>query len=85
MRGPIGIVFLRDGKIAWKRNFSTLPADILSSDDPFGSVVVVDDGRIAGWLAGFYVLGLLILLGISKLTTIKIRPPKSFNPKAAND
>lgn len=75
VRGPIGIVYLRDGKVKWKRNFSTLPADILMRTNPFDSVSVVDDGRVAGWLSGFYIFGLILLLGISKLTTIKIRPP----------
>lgn len=80
VRGPIGIVYLKDGKVVWKRSFSTLPADILSRDDPFESVRVVDDGRLAGWLSAFFVFGMLILLGISKLTTIKIRPPR-LSPK----
>lgn len=74
VRGPIGIVFLRNGHVVWKRNFSTLPADILQEEDPLDSVRIVDDGRVAAWLAGFYIAGLLLLLGISKLTTIKIRP-----------
>lgn len=82
VRGPIGIVYLRDGKVVWKRNFSTLPADILSQDDPMGSLRIVDDGRVAAWLSVFYLAGLLLLLGISKLTTIRIRPPKSLKPKA---
>lgn len=76
VRGPIGIVFMRDGHVVWKRNFSTLPADILMRDNPMGSVRVFDDGRVAVWLSGFFVVGLLLLLGISKLTTIRIRPPR---------
>lgn len=83
VRGPVGIVFLRDGKVAWKRNFSTLPADILSYDDPFGNIRIVDDGRVAGWLSGFYIAGLLMLLAVSKLTAIKIRPPKKKIRKAS--
>lgn len=75
VRGPIGIVYLRDGHVVWKRNFSTLPADFLQNEQPFDSVKIVDDGRVAAWLSGFYVVGLLLLLGISKLTTISIRPP----------
>lgn len=81
VRGPVGIVYLRDGRVIWKRNFTTLPADILSNDDPFGSVWVVDDGRVAVWLAIFFVGGLLLLLAISKLTTIRIRPPKPLKSK----
>ena len=80
VRGPIGIAYMKDGKVVWKRSFSTLPADILSRDDPFESVRVVDDGRLARWLSAFFVFGMLILLGISKLTTIKIRPPR-LSPK----
>lgn len=78
VRGPIGIVLLEDGKIVWKRNFLTLPADLLTSETPLESVWVVDDGRVAAWLAVFFIGGLLLLLGISKLTTINIKPPKSI-------
>ena len=80
VRGPIGILYLKDGRIVWKRNFTTLPADILSNENPMESVGVVDDGRVAFWLSGFYVAGLLILLAISKLTTIKIKPPRFSRP-----
>lgn len=82
VRGPIGMVYLRNGKVVWKRNFSTLPPDILEEDNPMESVWVVDNGRVAGWLSGFYAAGLLLLLGISKLTTITIRPPVRRVPKA---
>lgn len=78
VRGPIGIVFVRDGRIVWKRNFLSLPADFLAQDDPFDAVGVVDDGRVAWWLAIFFVGGLLLLLGISRLTTIKIRPRRNL-------
>ena len=81
VRGPVGMVYLKDGRVAWKRNFTTLPADILSADDPFESVRIVDDGRVAGWLSGFFLAGLLLLLAISKLTTIKIRPPLPAPPE----
>lgn len=81
VRGDIGIVYMRDGRVLWKRNFTTLPADLLQLDDPFNSVRIFDDGRVAGWLSGCYVVGLLLLLGISKLTTIKIKPPKSWRRK----
>lgn len=79
VRGPIGMVFLRDGKVIWKRNFSTIPADLLSNDDPFGSVYVFDDGRVALWLSGFFIFGLILLLAISRLTTITIKPPGSLS------
>lgn len=81
VRGPIGIVFLRDGKVAWKRSFTTLPTDILSEKDPFNNIRVVDDGRVASWLSTFFIAGLLILLAISQLTSIRIKPPKKLKLK----
>ena len=80
VRGSTGIVYMRDGRVVWKRNFATLPADFLSYDAPLENVAVVDDGRVAAWLTGFFVAGLLLLYGISALTKIELRPKRA--PKA---
>jgi len=74
VRGATGLVMLRDGHVAWKRNFATISADILSREDPFGSVIVCDDGRANAWLLGMFIAGLVLLWGISSLTRIKISP-----------
>lgn len=85
VRGPIGIIMLKDGKIVWKRNFATLNPDILSEPDPFGSVKVVDDGRVACWLSGFYLAGMLLLLGISALTKINIKPRRKKKAQSSQN
>lgn len=74
VRGTVGLVYLHDGRVQWKRNFATIDPEILSKPDPMHNLVVVDDGRVALWLSGCYGLGMLLLLGISALTKIKIRP-----------
>lgn len=78
VRGPIGMIYMRDGRVVWKRNFTTLPADLLDSDDPLGSVLVVDDGRVAAWLSIFFAGGLLLLLAISRLTTVSLRLSRKY-------
>lgn len=77
VRGSTGIVYMRDGRVVWKRNFATLPADLLSYDAPLENVAVVDDGRVAAWLSGFFAAGLLLLYGISALTKIELRPKRA--------
>lgn len=76
VRGATGLVYLRDGKVLWKRNFATVSPDLLNRDEPFDSVFRFDDGRVAMWLSAFFVAGLLLLRGISSLTHIKIRPKR---------
>lgn len=74
VRGKQGLVYLHDGRVVWKRNFATLPPDLLDADEPLSQVTAVDDGRVALWLSGFYVSGMLLLLAISALTQINLRP-----------
>ena len=80
VRGPIGLVYLHNGHVAWKRNFTTINPDFLEQADPLGSIHIVDDGRVARWLTGFYVAGLLLLLAISALTKINLRPKRKKKP-----
>lgn len=80
VRGSVGLVYLKNGHVIWKRNFATIDPDFLTKDAPLDSIHVVDDGRVAWWLSGFYVLGMLILLGISDLTKINIKPRRKKSP-----
>ncbi len=73
VRGPIGLVYLRNGKVVWKRNFATIDPDFLKRPNPIDGAKVVGDGHVARWLTGFYALGLLVLLAISALTKINIK------------
>ena len=81
VRGATGLVFMRDGHVVWKRNFATISPDLLSRPDPFGSVTVVDDGRVAWWLAGAFVAGMLVLYALSALTRMKLRPKRLWPRK----
>ena len=75
VRGSVGIVYMRDGRIVWKRNFSTLPADLLAHDNPLDSISIVDDGRVALWLTGAYIAGLALLLTISLMARKRRQQP----------
>lgn len=80
VRGPMGLVLLHDGHVAWKRNFATVNPDFLEEDDPLGSIFVVDDGRVAAGLSIFYAVGMMLLLAISALTKINLRPKRKKKP-----
>lgn len=80
VRGSVGLVYLKNGHVVWKRNFATIEPDFLSNKAPFDNMRIVDDGHVAMWLTGFYVLGMLILLGISDLTKINIKPRRKKMP-----
>lgn len=80
VRGPIGMVYVRDGKVVWKTNFASLDPDYLKdSADPFGGMNPISNGRAMGWITGVYVATMLLWLGISALTRITFRrkPKKS--------
>jgi len=86
VRGSVGLVYLKDGLVKWKRNFATIDSELLSNDAPFESVMVVDDGYVALWLTAVYLLGMIILGGISALTDFNFRPRrKNKTQDAANN
>lgn len=75
VRGGQGLVLLDgDRRVVWKRNFATIPPDILEREAPLQSVVSVDDGRVAIWLSICFVAGLILLYAISALTRLNLRP-----------
>ncbi len=74
VRGSVGLIYLKDGKVKWKRNFATISPDFLNDSAPFENMKIVDDGHVAYWLSGSYIVCMLILAGISTLTKINIRP-----------
>ncbi|MDE6301121.1 MAG: DoxX family protein [Muribaculaceae bacterium] len=74
VRGPIGLVYARDGKVVWKTNFASLDPDYLKeSDNPFGGMYPISDGRVMRWLTLVYFAGLCLWLAISALTKINFR------------
>lgn len=73
-RGKMGLVYLHNGIVEWKRDFTTLPADLTEFDNPLSRIAVVDDGRLATVLTTAYGCAMLVLLLISLLTKITFRP-----------
>lgn len=83
VRGEMGLVFLRNGVVQWKRNFLSLPPDLLERDRPLESIWHVDDGRLAVTLTATYGAAMLLLLLVSTLTTITITLHRRSVLKAA--
>lgn len=72
VRGNAGIVYVKDGKIVWKRNLYSLPADFPDFSAPgnlLDSVEVVDSGTDLYRLFFFYFIAMFViyLFGLIKL------------------
>lgn len=67
VRGTMGLVLIRDGRIVQKRNFSNISPDILQHPKALESLHNVGDGRVAAWLTGSLAAGLLILWLIGRV------------------
>lgn len=69
VRGDIAAVYMRDGRIAWKRNMASLSTDMVETAVPgensLETVSVPDSGRLALIISCCYV-GLLLLLLFAK-------------------
>lgn len=76
VRGPMGLIYLKKGRVAWKRNFASLDPEFLSHPNPIDGAVAVGDGQLASWLAGGWLAAMALLLGISSLTKININMPR---------
>ncbi|MBP3589747.1 MAG: hypothetical protein J6J61_04140, partial [Muribaculaceae bacterium] len=65
VRGNIAAVYLRDGRIVWKRNLESLDTDLVENAagraDALDRVEASDDGRLALRLSAAY-LGFLLIL-----------------------
>ncbi|MDE6453396.1 MAG: hypothetical protein K2L27_04255 [Muribaculaceae bacterium] len=65
VRGDIAAVYIRDGRILWKRNLASLDTELLDKATPGHNVLAdvdrIDDGRAIRLLSGIY-LGLLLVL-----------------------
>lgn len=83
VRGPMGLVYMRDGAIVLKRNFAALDPDMLSSgtEDPFAELMTVSDGRLTAWFSGALAAALLILWLMSKTLGRKHNPAKTVIKK----
>ena len=74
VRGPIGLVYARNGRVVWKTNFASIDPDYLDENpDPFGGMYVMSDGVAMNWLTLLYLGAMATLLGISALTKITFR------------
>ncbi len=63
VRGNTALVLLQDGKVQWKRNFWSVPSDVLSREDPLGSLNF--DGPYNFWiLTSLLLVGLLLLWAV---------------------
>lgn len=72
VRGNAGLVYINDGKIVWKRNLYSLPADFPdfgAQGNPLDEVKAVDDGTYIHRLIFIYcaVLFVIYLFGLVKL------------------
>lgn len=72
VRGNAGLVYVKDGKIVWKRNLYSLPADFPDFSAPgnlLDSVEVVDSGTDIYRLFFFYFIAMFViyLFGLIKL------------------
>ena len=76
-RGSTALVMLHDGRVAWKRNFSTLSPELMQFDDPIESIIKVDNGHVSLWLAGAFVAILLSIYLLGLLIPRPHRKPKS--------
>ncbi len=71
-RGGAALVAVKDGRIAWKRNMSTLDAADFTSGKYYSDIYIFDDGSLAKCLTGA-VISLLILLWIISASSLLIR------------
>lgn len=81
VRGPMGMVWIHDGVIRLKRNFSNIDPEFLSRPSPLESLWSVADGRLAAWLAAGLAAGLLLLWLLGKTLGSKPNPVKSVIKK----
>ena len=70
VRGNAALVYLRDGRILWKRSLMSIPPDTPLQPDPeniLASMQPVDDGYLHGLLTGVYIALMMgvFLLGLS--------------------
>ena len=76
-RGTTALVMLHDGRVAWKRNFSTLSPELMQFDDPIEEIIKVDNGHVSLWLAGAFVA---IILSIYLFGLMLPRPRRKPKP-----
>lgn len=85
VRGTMGLIRTVDGRIVLKRNFSTLDPALLERADPFGSLWVVDNGRLSLWLLIFFLAGVALLYIPGRIYD-SLRPSqKKLLKKISND
>lgn len=70
VRGDIAAIYLRDGRIVWKRNLASLDTDLVERAegraDALDSLQAVDNGRPLLLISAVY-LGLLVLMGLCSI------------------
>lgn len=83
VRGPMGLVYLRGGTIALKRNFAALAPELpeAGDGDPFEAMMTVSDGRLAAWISGALAAALLLLWIMGKTLARKPNPVKTVIKK----
>ncbi|MDE6269402.1 MAG: DoxX family protein [Muribaculaceae bacterium] len=67
VRGDIAAIYLKDGRIVWKRNLASLDNDLVERAegraDALDNIPAVDNGRLLMWISAIY-LGILVLMGL---------------------
>ena len=66
-RGNPAVVYLKDGKIEWKRTLQSMSMDVISADEDMDSLASDFDAR--KWLGGLtftYIAAMLLLLIINR-------------------
>lgn len=65
VRGNVGLVYVKDGTIKWKRNLWSVPTDILTTTDNPLAALVYDGGK------RLFVLSLLLVISLMALGAIQ--------------
>ena len=85
VRGSMGLVWVRDGKIVLKRNFSNIDPDLLSRSEPLESLTVISDGHVATWLTAALTAALILLWLTQHVFTRKNSPNSPAAPVKTSD
>lgn len=69
VRGETGLVYIRDGRIVWKRNLASINQDVLMPDYDgaplLSDEMAVDDGQINRWMTGIFILWLVFVYSLN--------------------